>query len=561
MYPIRGLIEVVGIDLLSSREQMMKQGFTGLGPPDLVVLTKSEQNAFPPTISSHHSIGIQISSPSSFPAYFAGLTHEFESRKRGIKTNLIGGLYCCWNSFADVDIQLQVFNPGSCGFTYTTSNPLQYKVSDLTWRELSICTVLRFWRGVDPIFSSLFDIKTIYPPAVALIEPPLLSADDIRFAVAAHEPCDELNTAVAHCLIALADATLFLDLLTEFSTIMPRVLVRVMQYCPRECPLFGRFAHLWDELWPRAATDVGFAFALVRVRMEEEGGGTEQLDRIVPLLLASLWNEPLAGIALAHISLRYNRPENAMLFLNASAVAVKPAWQSSLVHMPNMPSTKPKGSPKNVESPIESELMISQLSGPSFHLYRAIAAVAKDLGLIKMQTYLRRRFLPSRVDSRTIPRGTIFPMAEPEEFLNAEISSAEIHLLVDPGVVAGPNVPRLVDRLPTSQHFLDAAQLVIHDLQTAEAAKRSPEFASDFEAMKMAILGLRLGDFQLSEMALGRVQVHSGMSDLLRIRLMCETRWDRFDGVFHPETKKTTIGEHNALVIARALFGALSVLS
>jgi hypothetical protein len=151
-------------------------------------------------------------------------------------------------------------------------------------------------------------------------------------------------------------------------------------------------------------------------------------------------------------------------------------------------------------------------------------------------------------------------MVEPEEFINAEISPSEMHLLVDPGITGEPNVPRLVDRLPTSQRFLDAAQLVMHDLQTAESAKRSPEFASDFEAMKMAILGLRLADFQLSEIALARIQVHGGMSDLLRVRFMCETRWESFEGVFRPETKRTTIGEHNALIIARALFGALSVL-
>jgi hypothetical protein len=204
--------------------------------------------------------------------------------------------------------------------------------------------------------------------------------------------------------------------------------------------------------------------------------------------------------------------------------------------------------------------MISQLAGPSFHLYRSLAAITKDLGMIKMQTFLRRRFIPSRVDSHTIPRGSIFPSVEPDEWLNAEISNSEMPFLVDPGIVAEPTLPRLVDRLPTSQGFLDAAQLVMHDLQAAEAAKRSQEFATDFDAMKMAILGLRLGDFQLSEIALGRVQIQSGMSDLLRLRLMCETRWDRFDGVFHPETKKTTIGEHNALVIARALFRAINIL-
>jgi hypothetical protein len=134
-------------------------------------------------------------------------------------------------------------------------------------------------------------------------------------------------------------------------------------------------------------------------------------------------------------------------------------------------------------------------------------------------------------------------------------------LLVDPGLGCEPVVPRMVENLPTCQQFIDATQLVLHDLQVAETAKKGQEFANDFEAMKMAILGLRLGDFQLSEIALAKVQVHGGMDDLLRVRLMCETQWTSFEGMFHPENKKITIGEHNALVIARTLFGALTTLA
>jgi hypothetical protein len=467
----------------------------------------------------------------------------------------VSGLYCCWNSFADVDIHFSVFNPGSCGFYYTTPNHERYNVTDLTWRELSICTVLRFWRGVDPIFSSLFDIRAMYPPAVSLTEPPILVPDDIRFAVAAHRPCDDLEIAVAHSLLATSNTAVVSELIGEIAHISPRVLMRVLRYCQPRCPLFGSFARLLGDLVADAADDVAFVFAFVSLRVAADAP-LDECQPMVPLLLASLWNEPLAGIALA-----FYRPENSLLFLNASCVAVKPAWLSSLLYMPNMPSTKSKDSPKNGESPIESELMISQLSGPSFHLYRTIAAVARDVGMIRMQTILRRRFFPSRIPSRQLPRGPIFPMTEPQEFVNAELSRSEMALLVDPGLGCDPVVPMMVENLPTCQQFVDAAQLVLHDLQVAEAAKKGQEFANDFEAMKMAILGLRLGDFPLSEIALAKVQVHGGMDDLLKVRLMCETQWASFEGIFHPENKKTTIGEHNALVIARTLFCALTTLA
>jgi hypothetical protein len=224
-----------------------------------------------------------------------------------------------------------------------------------------------------------------------------------------------------------------------------------------------------------------------------------------------------------------------------------------------MPSTKPKDTPQNLESAIEAELLLSPLSGTAFHLYRTIADLTRDVGPIKLTTILKRRFAGSKVDLHKVRRGTIFPHKEPDEYVNAGMSRSEMDALYDPGVAGEPKVPRVVERLPTSEQFVGATTLVLHDIETAEKAKRSQEIGSDVEALRLAILGLRLGDFQLSELALGKVQTRSGIADLVRARLMCETGWSTFAGVFHPETKKTTIGEHNALVMARALFKTFQI--
>jgi hypothetical protein len=203
--------------------------------------------------------------------------------------------------------------------------------------------------------------------------------------------------------------------------------------------------------------------------------------------------------------------------------------------------------------------MMSPLSGTSFHLYRTIAEIARDGGPVKLQTIIKRRFVPSRIEFQRVPRASIFPMTEPDEYINAGISRVDMDLLDDPGVAAEPKVPRLVDRLPVSQEFLGVVQLVLHDMQTADAAKRTQEIGGDFEALKLAFLGLRLGDCQLVELALGKVQGNTAMADLIKARLMCETEWATFAGVFHTESKKTTIGEHNALVMAKALFRTFNI--
>ena len=557
MIPIKGIVEVVEIDLLSSRMQMLQQGFSGLGPPDLVVLKKTDQVTGQVAQSSHHISGLDISSPSSFPAYFAQLVDIFRENR---KAKLTEGLCCAWNSFAEVDIHTQVCNPGSCTYWAETPNSTNYKISDLTWRELSISTVLRFWRGMDPLFSSLFDVRTMAPPALTLKTPPKLAPDDIRFAVAAHPMSDELEISLAHCLIVMGDPELMMDLISEFGYRMPRILHRILVYCPPRSPLFHRFSQHLERIISYASDDVAFVFSFVCLKVSANCK-REELERFIPLLLASLWNEPLAGIALAKISLKYDHRDDSLLFLNASSVAVTPAWMSGIVYMPNMPCTKAKNAPRSDESSIENELMITQLSGTAFHLYRTIADVIRELGTVRIQTILKNRPYSVKIDSQRLPRDSVYPTTDLDEYISNEMSPSEFAFLLDPGVTGEPRVPRLVRCIPMTQHLLDAIQLVLNDLQTAEALKKNPEFSSDFDALKTAILGLRLGDFQLAGIALTKVKEHSGLSDLLRVRLMCETQWTTFAGVFHPETKKTTINEHNALTIAQALFGALSELA
>ena len=558
MIPIKGIVEIVEIDLLSSRRQMVKQGFSGLGPPDLVVVKKTDPISGQAAQSSHHVAGISIASPSSFPAYFAQLLDDFGENK---KSKLTEGLFCCWNSFAEVDIHTLVCNPGSCSYYAETPNGKNYKISDLTWRELSICTILRFWRGVDPLFSSLFDIHTMCPPALNLKKPPLLAPDDIRFAVAAHPMSDELEISLAHCLIAMADPELVMDLVSEFAHRMPRILLRILMYCPPRSPLSRQFSTLLTDVVTYASDDVSFVFSLVCLKVSSTNCDRDELEPFIPLLLASLWNEPLAGIALAKLSLLYDRHDDSLLFLNASSVAVTPSWKSPVVYMPHMPVTKSKTAPRSEESTIENELMISPLSGPAFHLYRTIADVIRDLGSVRIQAILKHKPYSTKIDPSKIPRDSIYPTADLDEYISTEMNPSEFAFLLDPGVTGEPQVPRLVKYIPMTQQLLDAIQLVLNDLQTAETFRKNPEFSSDFEALKTAILGLRLGDFQLADAALSKVKEHSGMSDLLRVRLMCETDWTTFTNVFHPETKKTTINEHNALTIARALFDAFSKLS
>ena len=597
MLPIKGLIEVANIDLLSSRDQMMKQGFTGLGPPDLVVLKKTDQSTNNSEISSHHIEGFQITSPSSFPAYFARIIQNIRDNEsfsstffsKPLSATLSGsnlpqkrpkskrnwldqnrnknltikeGLYCCWNSFANVDVHIKVCYPGSCSFFCETPNDEAYKISDLTWRELSICSALRFWRASTPLFASLFDLDSIAAPCLQYSVPPSLSADDLRFAVTSHPKSAELEHAILHSLIGLRNPDLFIELLTEFSPKMPHLLSRLIFYVTPKChTLHKGLLSIIDNVYSCCADDnVPFVFSLVILRLRSND--VQSTFKAIPLLLSSLWNEPLAGIALSRICIALDKSEDALLFLNASSIALKPSWQSKLTWMPNLPVTKPKDSPKSQTNQTERDLFISPLSHSAFYLYRALATIAKKIGIIRLSSILKFKFIPSRVDSVKIPRDKeLFPIIEPDDFVDDK--GTMLNFLHDPGIECEPEVPAAVRNLPTSQSFLDAAKLVINDVQTIEAIKRGDNysFESNFNLLKRTIMSLKLGDFEFASLCLSKMTESSVFSELLKMRLMCETEWTNFNDVFHPDTKMLTLNERNALIVAQEICSGLDVLA
>ena len=556
MLPIKGLVEVVNIDMLSSRDQMMKQGFTGLGPPDLVILKKIGQSSGSEEVSSHHIEGLGVSSPSTFPLYFSRI---IQNVKPGKNMKIVEGLYCCWNSFANVDVRIKVTNPGSSFFSFVSPSNEKYKISELTWRELSICSKLRFWRGATPLFASLFDLNSMTPPCLSYITPATIDPEDLRFAVNAHPRSYELEVAIAQALFGINKHSLFFELVMEFSQILPNILSRIFFYCPQKSPIYERLLSIIDKVYYLSIDNIIFAFAMITLRLNNQD--VKSTFQFIPILQSALWNEPLAGIALAKVCIALDRSEDALYFLNASCLSLYPAWQSNDIWLPNnMPVTKPKKAPKVNTNSTENEIFLSPLSKSAFYLYRTLSKIAKDMGIIKLQTFLKFKFIPSKADITKLPKDEIYKIVEPDEFSNSDM--LEINCLFDPGINSEPFLPNIVKTLPASQNFLDAAQIVINDSQMIAAMKRGNDFPSQAnDLLKSALVAIRLGDFDFAEQCLSKIASPSGVVDLIKLRILCETGWTNFEGVFHKETKKTTINEHNGLTIAQEICKGLEQIA
>ena len=554
---LEGIIESVNADLLSVREQMLKHNPTGLGPPDLVLLTKKTNNPQFPIVKSFHYIsGFTISGPSSFPAYFASLCQLIPKTVLGVpKYSLIEGVLFCWNSFSNVDIHITVNNTGSVSLDYEPEN-LEYRISELTWRELSICTTLRFWRASDPIFSMLFGFNAITAPVMRQIIPQQLSPDDIRFAVAAHHFSSDLNYSIANAIIAMKNRTQAMELIHELLPLAPRIIEALLKFIPVSSPTFPELKNLIIDGYNVAPDDVILGVMLVNTCL-----ATNDLTKCslaTPLLLASIWSEPLAAIALSQICRVENHPEDALFFLNAACLSREPAWNSTVMTFSRSTTTKQKHSFKTEISEIEQYLCCSHLCGVGFYFHRAIAELTRDLGPIKLQTMLKYKSFTAKSIIPHIPELTYFKQNSIEESAAPLlIHSEEAKYLYDPGITAQPSPPKIIERLPTTQKLIDVAEYVLRDMSYCDSVRRNNQFQNDFEAMKTCIIGLRVGDMDVVNLALKAIKNPSLFSDLLTMRYLCETQWTSLSGIFHEPTKTTTINEANSVFFAKAIAVAL----
>ncbi|PFH38746.1 ChAPs (Chs5p-Arf1p-binding proteins) protein [Besnoitia besnoiti] len=133
----REFVDVRGA-LLATRDAALIAGdFDGLGPPDLCCLEKlpkdggslasffgtSQQDAdlLPPNegvLFCHYVLGLETSQPAAMAAYMYGLVARQEAATSwfGRKWQILGGVYCTFDVFHQVDIRVEVHLPPSAGW-------------------------------------------------------------------------------------------------------------------------------------------------------------------------------------------------------------------------------------------------------------------------------------------------------------------------------------------------------------------------------------------------------------------------------------------------------------
>ncbi|EME28816.1 Chs5p-Arf1p-binding protein (ChAPs) [Galdieria sulphuraria] len=158
--------------------------FTGLGPPDLVCISKHWRGVVGKGVTQgyfHFVRGIKAESTASISTYLGRLIkHGLEGASwySGGGYKIVSAACRSYNSFSKCDILVKVDVPGSVSSLALFPDGHEEETSDLIWKETFVCSVLRASEGVGE--------HPLYPCLVAF--QPLDSVSDERsFLTAASE--------------------------------------------------------------------------------------------------------------------------------------------------------------------------------------------------------------------------------------------------------------------------------------------------------------------------------------------------------------------------------------
>lgn len=134
------------------RDAAVLKGWTGIGPPDLVVLHKrwtpsplgffqSQQDAQ----YLHWVTGVPVTSGTSVSSYVTQLVAQIEENTvlpglRG-RWNVLGCSYGCYNAFQHCDLRVDYTLNGE--LTCKTIGPSECEITDEFWEEIYLSCILR----------------------------------------------------------------------------------------------------------------------------------------------------------------------------------------------------------------------------------------------------------------------------------------------------------------------------------------------------------------------------------------------------------------------------------
>ena len=553
MKPLSGYIEVAD-DLLTERTSQIHRGVVGLGPPDLVQVDKV-QPKYSPIAFYHHLCGYKLDSEESVQEYFALLVKlrsktALKKRRYSVPTCQI----CCWNSFRSLDVRMTVSDVKIVETKFVGDEDTISEVDGEIWKELGICSVLRFWTAPTPLFRSLYNVPPLCYPALRMVRPPRLTEEEIVYFVEHHEKSETAELALAGYLVSLGDWNEVRDLLKNvILRKMPRVVCWLFHLLPRNSEVAKRFMKQAKFAYTLYPDDCLLGLTLVQFCADIES--VADCEIALPLLKGSMWSSPVACCAMAKVMLMLRRQEDCLYCLNAAFYAKMLHKAPHVCVNTVIPQVESRKAPRGRPNPVEREVFESQKYEIEFFLYETLHEAINVMTLAKVRGVLKNKFRTSKDHSVTLGNESMCAEFPPQ----SPMDDSDLDFLYDPGVESDNEIPDVIRRLPLCQQLSRLLSEITEDFATRDATMNGKRWDMSSEIRKALLTALKLQDWQMLHTLAPLVKSTKKLKairQLIMFRLASAPRWNsvsRKIAKHDVAPHDTSMNEHNALTVVYSL--------
>ena len=332
---IKNLYEITNRQLYKER-RLSYSSIIGLGPDDLIVIDKQEK-AFLQTaiiVPSYHQICGFNYDETSFSKYFEELISRQEKGSYLPFTKsyvIVKGRAYSYNSFVKSDICITALpnNPKSA-IQFVNSDMKETEISDEVWKQIRICTSLRFYRASQPILYSLFGSRPTQSHALRVFKlESNLTYDDFCYTVDNHPITDELISSIASGILISLNFSEISTFISNYHHKIPLILSHLSRLIMPTNELFTILNSLFVNHLHLFCDDVDVIFPLLQYLLSKDK--IDECMKFMPILVNSFWSTPYCGIFLAKLALKQNDLLKAITFMNAACFCK--GWPTSSIGM------------------------------------------------------------------------------------------------------------------------------------------------------------------------------------------------------------------------------------
>ena len=568
MLTIQGLYEIYGQNLAQDRKSMIEEGYNGLGPDDLISITKEESGFFFSYKTSHfyHFInGLQIDSPAIFCAYFSDIIHQYQKstkNKSSFSQNfkITKGRIFSYNSFSKRDVVIAVSNPGQCESKTVNSEDEEVPVSEECWNQLRISTLLRFYRGSQPLHNCIFETHPFVTPTLVSYTGGKLTIDDFNYIDQHHQISDELQTSLSFALLCSLSFSKVKQFVQKHISKYPLLLSNLIHLIPKTT-VFGEYFYntLVKSIYQMMPDDVEIAINLALFHLDH--GNMNESLHFVPLLKASIVSNPKSGACLSRICIAHKKYHESLIFLNATANALSYSNpQYSLFNQKHKVTSPPNTIPYG-PSICELQLMNTPISGPDYLFFAEIARLMETIGEEKYMKALSNMNPKSsnKMQQNFENQPPSIQTNKPKKIKNGDNQSEKDCLyLYDPGIECDNLNCGNFENLP----FSDLLYKTSH--QVKESIRLKNEILQNQKTIpipQILSLGFRLNNEKLIEFAVDCINqyglVVSYLSEIIMMKISMDGHSKILEKLPSFQLDKETITQGTAFPLVATIFKSI----